>query len=56
MLDPNIEKFGGVLLNNDVISYHLVKLENDLLEKNLIKIIQPYSVVEIEYVTNTIGI
>lgn len=55
-LKENIHKYSHVLLNDEVIVHHLAKLQNDLLEKNLIKIIQPYSVVEIEFVTGSIGL
>ena len=55
-LKENIRKFESVLLNDENIVHHLVNLQNELLEKNLIKIIQPYSVVEIDFVTMTIGL
>jgi len=55
-LKLNISKYEKVLLNDQIIVHHLVNLQNELLEKNLIKIIQPYSVVEIEFVTNSIGL
>ena len=38
------------------IVYNLNLLHNELLEKNLIKIIQPYSVVEISFITDSIGL
>ena len=56
LLKSNIQKFSHVLLVDPIIVHHLIYLENDLLEKNLIKIIQPYSNVEIEFVTNSIGL
>ena len=55
-LKSNIEKYKDVLLSDEIIVHHLVNLQNELLEKNLIKIIQPYSVVEIDFVTNSIGL
>ena len=56
ILKENIQKFRDVLLKDEVIVHHLTNLQNELLEKNLIKIIQPYSVVELEFVTNSIGL
>jgi 26S proteasome regulatory subunit N6 len=55
-LKLNIQKYQNIILADSVLVHHLIYLENDLLEKNLIKIIQPYSVVEIEFVTNSIGL
>ncbi len=55
-LKQNIEKYHQVLLTDEIIVHHLINLQNDLLEKNLIKIIKPYSMVEIEFVTNSIGL
>lgn len=55
-LKENIKRFESVLLNDSNIVDHLVNLQNELLEKNLIKIIQPYSNVEIEFVTSSIGL
>jgi 26S proteasome regulatory subunit N6 len=56
VLKANMEKYRQFLVNDPIIVHHLLFLENDLLEKNLIKIIQPYSVVEIEFITNSIGL
>jgi 26S proteasome regulatory subunit N6 len=55
-LKENITKYESVLLNDENIVYHLINLQNDLLEKNLIKIIQPYSVAEIDFVSSSIGL
>jgi 26S proteasome regulatory subunit N6 len=55
-LKTNIEKYHTVLLQDETIVHHLINLQNELLEKNLIKIIEPYSVVEIDFVTNSIGL
>lgn len=44
------------LLNDFFIKTHLTTLHDELLEKNLKKIIEPYSVVEIDYITKSIGI
>lgn len=55
-LKENINKYSSVLLKDEVIVHHLAILQNDLIEKNLIKIIQPYSVVEIDFVTKSIGL
>ena len=50
-IDKNIEYF-----KDPVIKYHINNLHNDLMEKNLIKIIKPYSVVEIDFVAKSIGL
>ena len=55
LLKENIEKNIQYLQDN-VIEYHLSNLNNELLEKNLIKIIKPYSVVEIDFVSKSIGL
>ena len=61
--DKNIKLLGEIVAQNkDIfltdffINYHLTNLHDDLLEKNLKKIIEPYSVVEISYITKLIGI
>jgi len=56
MLKDNISKNQDYFLHDDFIVHHLENLKNELIEKNLIKIIQPYSVVQIEYITNLIGL
>ena len=55
LLKENIEK-NKEYFSDPVIRYHIDNLNNDLLEKNLIKIIKPYSVVEIDFVAKTIGL
>ena len=55
LLKDNIEK-NKEYFTDPVIKYHIDNLHNDLLEKNLIKIIKPYSVVEIDFVAKTIGL
>ena len=55
LLKENIEK-NKEYFTDPVIRYHISNLHNDLLEKNLIKIIKPYSVVEIDFVAKTIGL
>jgi 26S proteasome regulatory subunit N6 len=55
-LQANVEKYRDVLLIDEFLIQHLTNLHNELLEKNLIKIIEPYSVVEIDYVTSSIGL
>jgi len=55
LLKENIEK-NKMYLDDPVIQYHLSNLNNDLVEKNLIKIIKPYSIVEIDYITKIIGL
>ena len=55
LLKENIEK-NKENFNDPIIKYHIDNLHNDLLEKNLIKIIKPYSVVEIDFVAKSIGL
>ena len=55
LLKENIEKYKEYF-NDPVIEFHLSNLNNELLEKNLIKIIKPYSVVEIDFVSKSIGL
>ena len=55
LLEDNIEK-NKQYFKDKVISYHINNLHTDLLEKNLIKIIKPYSVVEIDFVAKSIGL
>ncbi len=55
LLKDNIEKYKEYF-NDPVIEFHLSNLNNELLEKNLIKIIKPYSVVEIDFVSKSIGL
>ena len=55
LLEDNIAK-NKKYITDRVINYHISNLHNDLLEKNLIKIIKPYSVVEIDFVAKTIGL
>jgi len=56
MLKDNILKNQEHFLQDDFIVHHLDNLKNELIEKNLIKIIEPYSVVQIEYITGLIGL
>ena len=56
ILQEQIQKYKDILSEDDFIMMHLQNLNNELLEKNLIKIIKPYSVVEIDFVTKTIGL
>ena len=55
LLEDNIEK-NKQYFQDRVIRYHINNLHTDLLEKNLIKIIKPYSVVEIDFVAKSIGL
>ena len=55
LLKENIEK-NNIYFQDPIIKYHINNLKNDLLEKNLIKIIKPYSVVEIDFVAKSIGL
>ena len=55
LLEDNIAK-NKKYFTDRVINYHISNLHNDLLEKNLIKIIKPYSVVEIDFVAKSIGL
>lgn len=55
-LQDTVNFYSDVLLNDSVINYHLNNLHGDILEQNLIKIIRPYSVVEIEFIALNIGL
>jgi 26S proteasome regulatory subunit N6 len=55
LLKENFEK-NKQYFQDKVIQYHLNNVRTDLLEKNLIKIIKPYSVVEIDFVAKCIGL
>ena len=55
LLKENIEK-NKEYFTDPIIKYHINNLHNDLMEKNLIKIIKPYSVVEIDFVAKSIGL
>jgi len=55
LLKENIEK-NKEYFTDPIIRYHIDNLHNDLMEKNLIKIIKPYSVVEIDFVAKCIGL
>ena len=55
ILKQNIDK-NKEYFQDPIISYHINNLHNELLEKNLIKIIKPYSVVEIDFVAKSIGL
>jgi 26S proteasome regulatory subunit N6 len=56
LLKENFLKNEDYFIHDDFIIHHLENLKNDLIEKNLIKIIQPYSVVQIDFITNSIGL
>ena len=64
LLKDNIKKYEDgkhifyylVLTTDEIIYFHLAKLHHELLEKNLIKIIEPYSVLEIEFIQKNIGL
>jgi 26S proteasome regulatory subunit N6 len=55
LLKENFEK-NKQYFQDKVVQYHLNNVRTDLLEKNLIKIIKPYSVVEIDFVAKCIGL
>ena len=55
LLEENINK-NKEYFKDKIIMYHINNLYTDLLEKNLIKIIKPYSVVEIDFVAKRIGL
>ena len=55
LLEDNINK-NKEYFKDKIIMYHINNLYTDLLEKNLIKIIKPYSVVEIDLVAKRIGL
>lgn len=47
-------KYNNELSSDEIIKYHFKILYNNLLEQNLLKIIKPYSVVEISHVSDEI--
>jgi 26S proteasome regulatory subunit N6 len=47
--------FATELSSDPTIRSHLAALYDTLLEQNLLRIVEPYSVVEIEYVAQTVG-
>jgi len=51
-----LKTYSTELNDNLLIRHHLSFLREQLLESNLIRIVEPYSVVEIEHVANKIGI
>lgn len=51
-----VMQHNDILLKDNFLKYHLKNLHDELLEKNLKKIIEPYSIVEIEFITKKIGI
>ena len=51
-----IEKFGPQLVNDPVIHAHLDTLYNDMLEQNLIKLIEPYSRVQVQHLATLINL
>ena len=51
-----IEKFGPQLVNDPVIHAHLDTLYNDMLEQNLIKLIEPYSRVQVQHLATQINL
>eukprot|EP01038_Epipyxis_sp_PR26KG_P005073 gene5073-7079_t len=51
-----VEKYGQYLKNDDLIAHHLDVLYEKMLESNLLKIIHPYSTVEINYVAKLINL
>lgn len=55
-LTVNIDFGGSTELSSDpTIRSHLAALYDTLLEQNLLRIVEPYSVVEIEYVAQRVG-
>jgi 26S proteasome regulatory subunit N6 len=56
MLSETVMQYKDILLTDFFLKHHLNNLHGDLLEKNLKKIIEPYSVVEIDFITNSVGI
>lgn len=54
--DAVTEKYKEYLMNDRFIKYHLSELHSSLLEKNLSRIIEPYSRVEIAHVAKLIDL
>lgn len=50
-----VEKYGEYLTEDHVMAGHLRDMREDMLEKNLSRIVEPYSVVHLDYVAQKIG-
>ena len=55
ILTPSFLPRSTELSSDPTIRSHLAALYDTLLEQNLLRIVEPYSVVEIEYVAQTVG-
>jgi len=55
ILTPSFLPLSTELSSDPTIRSHLAALYDTLLEQNLLRIVEPYSVVEIEYVAQTVG-
>ena len=51
-----VQKYNNYFKNDHLISHNLERLYEKMLEGNLLKIILPYSVVEIAYVASCINL
>jgi len=54
MFEETVSKYGAYLTKDPVIAHHLHDLNETLLEQNLLKIVEPYSRVEIAHVASVI--
>lgn len=56
LLNEIVLKYKDILLEDFFLKHHISNLHDNILEKNIKKIIEPYSVLEIDYITNEVGI
>ncbi len=56
LLSDTVNQYKEILIGDYFLKHHLGNLHDELLEKNLKKIIEPYSVVEIDFITKSVGI
>ena len=48
--DDFLHLYHDIFFKDPIMKFHINYLQNDLMEKNFLKIIEPYSVVEIQFI------
>ena len=51
-----VKQYEEQLVGDNVITNHLESLQNNIVEKNLIQIIEPYSMLEIDFIVEKVGL